>query len=144
VVGFNHIGFDYGVLAGYTKKNLRATVPSFDILLDVKDRLGHRLSLDHLAQATLGKGKTADGLQALAWWKEGLHDKVADYCEADVDVTKKLFEFGLEHGRLLYTLKDGQSARITLDWDLDAMIVTAAEQVAKQKWLATKQRRIRF
>ncbi|MDH5509130.1 MAG: DEAD/DEAH box helicase [Nitrospinota bacterium] len=139
VVGFNHIGFDYGVLAGYTKINLRATAPSFDILLDVKDRLGHRLSLDHLAQATLGKGKTADGLQALAWWKEGLYDKVADYCEADVMVTKKLFEFGLEKGHLLYTLKNGEVAMIKLDWDLDAMIKAAAEQVAK-----TKPRRIRF
>ncbi|MDH5477922.1 MAG: DEAD/DEAH box helicase [Nitrospinota bacterium] len=139
VVGFNHIGFDYGVLAGYTKINLRATAPSFDILLDVKERLGHRLSLDHLAQATLGKGKTADGLQALAWWKEGLYDKVADYCEADVMVTKKLFEFGLENGHMLYTLKDGQTARITLDWDLDAIIKAAAETVAKPK-----PRRIRF
>ncbi|MDH4184533.1 MAG: DEAD/DEAH box helicase, partial [Nitrospinota bacterium] len=139
VVGFNHIGFDYGVLSAYTTKNLRTLIPSFDILLDVKQRLGHRLSLDHLVQATLGQGKTADGLEALAWWKAGEYEKVADYCEADVTLTKRLFEFGLENGHLVYTLKNGAAARVTLDWDLEKII-----QSAKEAMTQTKQRKIRF
>ncbi len=52
------------------------------------------LSLSHLAQETLGAPKLADGLQSLAWWKAGERDKVIEYCKADVDLTRRLFEFG--------------------------------------------------
>ncbi|VAX17148.1 hypothetical protein MNBD_NITROSPINAE03-68, partial [hydrothermal vent metagenome] len=138
VVGFNHEWFDYGVLKGYTDIDLARQAKSFDILSDIKKRLGYRLSLNHLAQETLGKQKTADGLVSLKWWKEGKHEQVADYCEMDVAITKELFEFGLEKGRLLYRMKNGESVRLNLDWDLDAIIADAAKEPAHTK------RRIRF
>jgi DEAD/DEAH box helicase domain-containing protein len=138
VVGFNHIRFDYAVLAAYTNRNLAAEAKSFDILLDVWDRLGHRLSLDHLSKATLGASKTADGLQSLQWWADGLHDKVAAYCEADVILTKELFEYGLNEQRLIYTHKSGEPVAIPLHWDLDEIIRKEAERTK------TKQRRIQF
>jgi DEAD/DEAH box helicase domain-containing protein len=133
VVGFNHIGFDYGVLSAYTSTRLGASVPSFDILVDVNKRLGHRLSLDHLVQATLQRGKTADGLEALAWWKAGEHEKVAVYCEADVTLTKELFEFGLENRFLIYKLKSGEAVKMNLDWDLEKIIATAKSAAAPPK-----------
>lgn len=133
VVGFNHVRFDYGVLAGYTSHDLKRVTKSFDIMLDVWDRLGHRLSLDHLARATLNRGKTADGLQSLKWWKDGLKEKVADYCESDVLVTKELFEYGLENQRFIYKMKNGEAVRLPLDWDLEKIIANAGKQAEPVK-----------
>ncbi|MBI4665686.1 MAG: DEAD/DEAH box helicase [Nitrospinae bacterium] len=139
VVGFNHVRFDYGVLAAYTKADLKRETKNFDIMLDVWNRLGHRLSLDHLATATLNRGKTADGLQSLKWWADGEHEMVAVYCESDVEVTKTLFEFGLENQHLIYRMKSGEAVRLQLEWDLDKIIASAAQQAK-----TAPQRKIKF
>ena len=138
VVGFNHIRFDYTVLSGYSDINLARKARSFDILNDVYRRLKFRLSLGHLATETLGKPKSADGLQSLEWWREGKYEQVADYCQVDVEITKELFEYGLEHEYLAYKLKNGETARINLDWDLDQIIKDAGSPPAAKK------RRIKF
>lgn len=130
VVGFNQVRFDYQVLSAYTSKKLPGLIKSFDILLDVWDRLGHRLSLNQLAEATLNKSKTADGLQSLIWWADGKKEKVADYCEVDVKVTKELFEYGLTNQKLLYAKRSGDAIKIALDWDIDKLIAKAAKKVA--------------
>ncbi|HSO20026.1 MAG TPA: hypothetical protein VLT88_11230 [Desulfosarcina sp.] len=93
-----------------------AGLPTLDILETVKDRLGYRLSLDHLASATLNTGKTADGLDALRWWKEGQMARLLDYCRSDVAVTRDLFRFGLTHGYLLFRNKAKQSVRLPVAW----------------------------
>jgi DEAD/DEAH box helicase domain-containing protein len=79
VIGFNIINFDYEVLHGYTPLDLHAA-PTLDLMADLETRLGHRLSLDAVAKATLSAPKIADGLQALRWWKEGRIMEIAEYC----------------------------------------------------------------
>ncbi len=115
VVGFNIKRFDYTVLKGYSNFDFRK-LPTLDILEDVHRHLGFRLSLDHLAGVTLGKNKTADGLVALQWWKEGKIQKIIDYCRADVKITKELFEYGKENDFLLFTNKAGNRVRIPVNW----------------------------
>lgn len=135
VVGFNHVSFDYGVLSAYTGVDLKREVKSFDILVDVQRRLGFRLSLGSLAEATLNRGKTADGLQSLKWWAQGEHELVAKYCESDVEVTKTLFEHGLESKLLVYKMKSGEMARLPVDWDMKKIMDEAAKtkEPAKRK-----------
>jgi DEAD/DEAH box helicase domain-containing protein len=89
-----------------------AALPTLDLLEEIHATLGFRLSLNHLAQETLGAPKAADGLQSLAWWKAGERDKVIEYCKADVDLTRRLFEFGRDHGYLLYRDYQGRPARL--------------------------------
>ncbi|GAB6127109.1 DEAD/DEAH box helicase [Humidesulfovibrio idahonensis] len=115
VVGFNILRFDYGVLAGAHPFAWRS-LPTLDMLLRVHERLGYRLKLDNLAQATLDVGKSADGLQALAWWKEGRLDEIAKYCRQDVAVTRDLYLFGREHRYVLFSNKAGQKARLPVEW----------------------------
>jgi len=122
VIGFNHKRFDYGVLAPYTSKNLN-DIPSFDILEDIHKRLGHRLSLDHLAQETMGKRKSADGLQALEWFKAGEIKKLSEYCKKDVIITRDLFLYGLKNGYLVYRSKiHKERVRVLVDWDIEKII----------------------
>jgi DEAD/DEAH box helicase domain-containing protein len=126
VVGFNVKRFDYRVLAAYTGFDFRQ-LPTFDILEDIYQRLGFRLSLGHLAEQTLGKAKTADGIQAVRWLREGKLDAVVDYCRDDVTITKDLFDFGLSHGYLVYKTRDGQGVRLPVNWDLDNILREAIQ-----------------
>lgn len=115
VVGFNSLRFDYAVLTPFAPFELRA-LPSLDLLLRIKERLNYRISLDNLGQATLGEPKSADGLQALQWWKEGRCEEIAAYCRKDVDLTRRLYLFGLREGYLLFTNKAGQRVRVPVDF----------------------------
>jgi DEAD/DEAH box helicase domain-containing protein len=121
VVGFNLLNFDYGVLQPYTTEDLKK-LKTFDILDDIKKRLGFRLSLNHLANQTLKVEKSADGLQSLQWFKEGKMDLIIDYCIKDVEITRDLFNFGIENEYLLYERRDGGAVRLPLDWKLDKLV----------------------
>lgn len=114
VVGFNNKRFDNVVLAGYTAADLHL-LPTLDILEQVANHLGYRLSLDRLAEHTLGVKKSADGLQALAWFKEGRIDLIQKYCRNDVEITRDLLHFALENGFLLFQNKAGKIVRLPLD-----------------------------
>ncbi len=115
VVGFNIIRFDYRVLSAYTTADL-TRLPTLDMLDVVRQRLNYRVSLDNLGAATLGAPKSADGLQALRWWKEGKVDEIARYCEQDVRITRDLYRYGRDQGYVLFSTKSGQKARIPVDW----------------------------
>jgi DEAD/DEAH box helicase domain-containing protein len=122
VVGFNIKRFDYEVLRAYTSKDL-GKLPTFDILEDVHQRLGFRLGLDHLARETLNQGKSADGIQAVEWFRAGEMEKLTDYCRQDVATTRDLFQYGLTNGHLIYrTKKDESRVRLLVDWKLEDMI----------------------
>jgi len=122
IVGFNIKRFDYKVLSAYSSRDLGA-LPSFDILEDVYRRLGFRIALNHLAVETLSRGKTADGLQAVEWFRQGEMEKLTDYCKHDVAVTRDLFLYGLEHGHLIYREKQAETrVRLPVDWKLEEMI----------------------
>lgn len=88
--------------------------PTIDLLEEVKKRLGYRLSLDRLAEQTLGVQKSADGLQALKWYKEGRIDKIIRYCRQDVEITRDLFLFALKNEHLLFRNKAGDMVRCPL------------------------------
>jgi len=98
-------------------------MPTFDILEDIHNRLGYRLSLDHLAQETLHKGKSANGLKALEWFKAGEMEKLTHYCKDDVALTRDLFLHGLENGHLVYRNKNqNERLRLLVEWDINTII----------------------
>ncbi|UCF82336.1 MAG: DUF1998 domain-containing protein, partial [Desulfobacteraceae bacterium] len=122
IIGFNIRKFDYRVLSAYTTQDLNA-LPTFDILADIHERLGFRLGLDHLATETLNRGKAADGLQAVEWFRQGEMEKLTDYCRQDVEVTRDLFQFGLRNGHLVYREKrSDRRLRLFVDWKLEDMV----------------------
>lgn len=113
LVGYNSNHFDLPLLNKYYPGDL-TQIKSIDILEAIKESLGRRLRLDSVAQATVGAKKSADGLQAVRWWREGKIKKIKKYCEQDVRVTKEVFEYALEHGHVKF--KDGTRKReIPLD-----------------------------
>jgi DEAD/DEAH box helicase domain-containing protein len=115
VVGFNHLRFDFEVLHGYTVMDL-TQLPSLDMLIDLKEKLGHRLGLDAIAEATFGLGKTSEGLQALEWFKQGKMLEIAEYCCFDVKCTKLVHEFGTEKKQLFYNDRFQQRRSVAVEW----------------------------
>ncbi len=113
LVGYNSNHFDIPLLDKYYPGDL-TQIKSIDILEDIRKSLGRRLRLDSVAQATIGAKKSADGLQAVRWWKEGNVKDIMKYCEQDVRVTNKIFEYARKHGHVKF--KDGHRKKeIPLD-----------------------------
>lgn len=108
LVGYNSNHFDIPLLNKYYPGDL-TQIKSIDLLEDIKLSLGRRLRLDSVAQATVGAKKSADGLQAVRWWKEGNVKDIMKYCEQDVRVTKEVFEFARKNGFVKF--KDGTRNR---------------------------------
>lgn len=116
VIGFNILSFDYEVLRPYApQENFRA-FRSLDMLNVIHRALNFRLSLDSIAKASLGATKTADGVQSVAWFRSGELDKVAEYCKSDVDITRRVYEFGCEHGFVYYYSKMGSKLKVSVNW----------------------------
>jgi len=116
VVGFNNKRFDNKVLSAYSRRKI-SSLPSFDILEQITNQLGYRLSLDRLAEHTLGIRKSGDGLQALAWYKQGQIEKIREYCRKDVEITRDLFTFGRRQQHLLFQNKAGKVVRLPVRFD---------------------------
>lgn len=115
VVGFNIDRFDLSVLSGYTDQDLKR-IRTLDLLGCIRDQIGFRISLNHLAEANLGESKAGDGLQSLQWWREGRLDLIERYCRKDVEVTRRLFDLGRERGFLLYRDHSDRMVRLPVSW----------------------------
>ena len=115
VVGFNVLSFDYEVLMAYTSEPLR-NLPTTDMLDHIYRRLGFRVKLDDLARATLNAKKSGGGLDAIRWWREGKLDTLYEYCEQDVDVTRRLWEFGKQNRFVQFYDKRYKLQRVPVNW----------------------------
>jgi DEAD/DEAH box helicase domain-containing protein len=118
LVGYNSDHFDIPLLNKYYDGDL-STIKSIDLMQTIRKGLGRRIKLDDVAQATLGEAKSAHGLQAIIWWRNGEKDKVVEYCKQDVQVTKNLYDFMKKNNYILVE-KDGEQKKIeidTSDWE---------------------------
>jgi DEAD/DEAH box helicase domain-containing protein len=118
IIGFNSIRFDVPALKHYTPIQFHK-LKHFDILDKVKDVLGFRLSLNSLAAETLGHGKTDVGTNAVYYWRQGDPEsltKLRTYCEADVIVTKELYDYGYKNKQLKYVDKWNNSKFFPVDF----------------------------
>jgi DEAD/DEAH box helicase domain-containing protein len=89
-------------------------IPHLDLLTEVHKALGRRVRLQSLAEATLKTKKGGSGLESITWWKNGEVEKVRKYCLKDVEITKKLFDYALEHKALKYA-DFGRARDIAID-----------------------------
>ncbi len=116
IIGFNNKRFDLPVLQPYLPYPA-GSLAQLDILEEIVKALGHRVSLDSVAQATLGKSKSGSGLDALKWFKEGRLDLITKYCLDDVKITKEVYDYGKQHGRLFAVNRFGtEKLQIPVFW----------------------------
>jgi len=123
IIGFNSISFDNQVLSPLCYQYDFTRLNHFDILDHIKQALGHRLSLNSIASQTMGATKTDIGTNAVLYWQKGDADSLAklqNYCQADVDITKKVYDFGLHNGFLRYKDKWNTLRQVEVDFSYPA------------------------
>ncbi len=105
IIGFNIRHFDLPVLQKYISFDL-ARIPTLDIMADIVIQVGYRVSLDDVVSTTLGSKKSAHGLLAVQYWKEGRIDELKKYCLDDVRLTRDLYEHGAKNGQIKFMARD--------------------------------------
>jgi DEAD/DEAH box helicase domain-containing protein len=113
IIGYNLLGFDYPCMQRYYTGDM-SRLPTVDLLVDIEKKLGHRIKLDSVAEATLGVGKSGHGLMAVEYWKKGELEKLTEYCLQDVKVTKDVYEHALEYHEVFYFDRQNNKQRIDL------------------------------
>lgn len=114
IIGYNSVAFDIPVLQGYYPGDVN-NFSQFDIMEDIRTKIGRRLGLNDLAGATLNIKKSGHGLMAIDYFKEGKWDELKKYCLDDVLVTKDLFEHGVEKGYVMYKNEHG-IVNVEVNW----------------------------
>ena len=99
IIGFYSKRFDLPVLEKYFNFNI-ASIGHTDILEEIEKVLGRRIGLGVLAEANLGVGKTANGLEAIEFYKRGEIEKLKSYCLQDVKITKDIYDLIKKQGYL--------------------------------------------
>jgi len=107
VMGYNSRGFDMPVLQAYYPGDL-SKLPQFDLLEDIRLKIGKRIGLNDVVFATLGVKKSGHGLMAIDYYKEGKWEELKSYCLDDVMITKKLFDFGVKNREIFYLNETGK------------------------------------
>lgn len=105
LITYNGDHFDIPLLNKYYKKaglgDLNQ-IRSLDILKEIKNTYGRRMKLDQIAEGTFGIHKSGNGLEAVAWWKQGEIDKIRKYCLDDVKITKDVYEYAMKNKKLIF------------------------------------------
>ncbi len=104
VIGFNLDNFDMPALAPYYSGDI-SQIPTLDLMLKIKESVGHRISLDAVASETLGETKNGNGLDAIKFYRNGQRDKLAKYCLQDVKITRKIYLYGQRMGKVKFKNK---------------------------------------
>ena len=114
IIGYNINHFDIPVLSAYYPGDINL-FPTFDILEDIKSKTGKRYALNDVVGATLGQCKSGHGLKAIELFRQDKLNELKKYCEDDVLLTKKLFEYGVKNNQIFYLDEYGKKP-ISVDW----------------------------
>lgn len=119
IIGYNSLGFDNLAMNRIYPQGDFTKLKHFDVLEEIRKVFGHRVKLDSVAKETIGAGKSADGLDAVKWWKsrdlESLKS-LKKYCEMDVEVTTKVYDFAKKNGRLMFKDRWHEFREIEVDF----------------------------
>lgn len=118
IIGFNSIKFDVPALEPYAPFPF-SKLPHFDIMQKFKEKAGRRISLDALAKENLNDSKSDIGINAVLYWQEGGQknlEKLKKYCQDDVFLTKKLYDFILLNKQIRYKDKWNTPRSVSLDF----------------------------
>lgn len=116
IVGFNIRDFDFEVLAPYLLTPVK-NFPVLDLLVEFEKARGHRIGLQSLAQATLQRSKSGSGWDALKLFQEGRLEELKKYCLDDVRLTKEIYEYGIQHGKISFiSNRDYQTYEVPVSW----------------------------
>ncbi len=118
---------------------------TFDLQIDLENRIGYRLALNALAQGTLRREKQGTAALAVIWYRlaaqlkqkyayalreandhEGAdraHElgayyqaRLERYCATDVQLVRQVFEYGAQNRRVFFVDFEDERRNIKVDW----------------------------
>ncbi len=117
IIGFNVRRFDLSVLEPYLFTSVE-TLPVLDLMEEIEKVRGHRVSLQSVAQATLGSAKSGQGLDAINLFHNGKMEELKRYCLTDVRITKEVYEYGCGHKRVYFiSNRDWKKYEVPISWN---------------------------
>ena len=162
IIGFSIRNFDNKVLANSPERSgheaggktlpdspdeLKALLDarSFDLQLDLEQRLGYKLALSALAAGTLSREKLGTAPLAVIWYRlaarlnqqyayalrqagdgEGagraqelgawFQERLERYCAGDVQLARLIFEYGVSNHRVAFLDYEGERRVVKVDW----------------------------
>lgn len=119
IVGHNILSFDYAVLEADSGRNVRSELEekTVDTLETIKEEHGRRVSLDELADATLGRRKDVVATGVPALWRQGRVLEVLNRNRSDVELSRDVFEFGRDFGWVAAREENGVGfEQLEVDW----------------------------
>ena len=119
IIGFNVRHFDYEVLRGVCTDEMigKWSAKTIDLMPLITQKLGRRTSLNTLCKYTIGDQKTMHGKEAVRLWAMEQRQEVISYCEQDVSLLRRLFEFACLHGYVN-----------TYEWDRQSIVKIDASE----------------
>ena len=120
IIGFNSKHFDVPVLQPHVRVAL-SSLAHLDLMEDIEQYLGFRVSLDSLAQTNLGVSKSGNGLAAIQWWNDGNVEAIKKYCLDDVRITRDLYEYGRQHGIIIAATRQDPRVSVPVSWQAAEM-----------------------
>lgn len=132
IIGYNSLGFDNPAMNGIYEKGDFGKLKHFDVLEEIRKVFGHRVKLDSVAKETLGESKSADGLEAVRWWKARDKDSLRNlkkYCEMDVEVTTKVYDYARKKGKLRFKDRWNEMREIEVDFSYPEEVEEPISQV---------------
>jgi len=128
IIGFNSLGFDVPALKPLAPADF-AKLPHFDILDNIR-RLneGRAAGLNAIAKDTLGMAKVDDPANAIRYWQAGDPASLKllqKYCEADVMLTRDVYDFGLKHKYLKFTDRWNNPRQVPVDFSYPESLSSA-------------------
>jgi len=134
IIGYNSFGFDNPAMNGVYEKGDFTKLKHFDILEEIRKVFGHRVKLDSVAKETIGAGKIAGGLDAVKWWNLGDPESLANlkkYCEMDVEVTTKVYDFARRFGKLKFKDRWNEYREVEVDFSYPVEVEVVEEKPAE-------------
>ncbi len=113
LIGYNSDHFDIPLLNKYYSGDL-TKIKSLDLLREIREVAGRRMSLDQVAEGTLNKKKIGHGLQAITWWKQGDIASLKKYCIEDVKITKEIYDYAIKNNHIKFR-EGGKDNIVKLD-----------------------------
>lgn len=130
IIGFNSVHFDVAALRPYAPAGF-SKLPHFDILEKLRDVSGKRVSLNAVARDSLGMEKNDHGSNAIVYYNVGDAESLAKlkkYCEMDVEITKKVYDFGVKNKILKYTDFWNDQHQIDVDFSYPLNFIPSDKQ----------------
>lgn len=118
IIGYNTDSFDLPALQPYYSGDITA-LPSLDLFVVVQEAYGRRISLDAIAQETLGTQKSGHGLDAIRYYQNEEFDKLAKYCMKDVEITRDIYDYGRKNKKLKFLNRWNNPIEIDIDFSFD-------------------------